>query len=223
LLDRHGRPIAPGGKGLLSLHRLELDAALRRLRGVELCALADVDNPLLGPSGARMYMAQKGATASEEAVLEEGLQRFAELAKSQCGVELGAEPGTGAAGGLGAAMLLLGARLCSGAESVMSLLDAEQRIAAAQRVLSAEGSLDVQTGHGKVLAVLAKRCAVVGRPLDVFVGRLCVDRAALDALGIRHAVDLKRGAPLDTPAQRAEAMAATAERLEEAVVQSSWG
>ena len=78
-------------------------------------------------------------------------------------------PGAGSAGGIGFAALLLGARLVSGAEYFLDLLDFDHHLAGADLVVTGEGSIDDQTGHGKLLTVLARRAhptpvvAVAGR------------------------------------------------------------
>ncbi|MDQ9777793.1 glycerate kinase, partial [Acinetobacter baumannii] len=53
--------IPPGVEGLASVRTVDLTAALDLLADVELVALADVDNPLVGKRGAiRVFGPQKG-------------------------------------------------------------------------------------------------------------------------------------------------------------------
>ncbi|MBQ2195257.1 MAG: glycerate kinase [Bacteroidales bacterium] len=88
--------------------------ALRFLRSLferaKLTVACDVDNPLLGPSGATMVFGpQKGADAAMLERLEQRMEQFA--------AEVGLDtllPGGGAAGGVGAALHLLGARMVPG-------------------------------------------------------------------------------------------------------------
>ena len=75
---------------------------------------SDVDNPLLGPSGAAaVFGPQKGASPADIAVLEAGLARWAALTTAATGRDVSGVPGAGAAGGTGfAALAYLGAGWC---------------------------------------------------------------------------------------------------------------
>ena len=85
LLDADGGPVEPGGAALAGLR--ELDPTGRRdLSGVDVLLASDVDNPLLGPDGAAaIYGPQKGASAADIPVLEQGLARWAEVAEAALG------------------------------------------------------------------------------------------------------------------------------------------
>src|ERR1700748_42997 len=74
LLDASGAELPPGGAALARLDHIGV-SGLRDMSGVgtEVIAATDVDNPLLGPRGAAaVYAPQKGASAQDVAVLEEG-------------------------------------------------------------------------------------------------------------------------------------------------------
>ena len=80
LLDAEGRDLPDGGAALARLARLDLSGLDPRLARTPLVLAADVDNPLLGSTGAAAVFApQKGATASDVAVLEAGLTRWADV------------------------------------------------------------------------------------------------------------------------------------------------
>ena len=82
-------------------------------------------------------------------------------------------PGAGAAGGVGAALLaVLDARMESGAELLLDLVDFRELCRGADLVLTGEGSVDVQTGHGKAPAVVAGSAAQQGVPTVAFGGRV---------------------------------------------------
>jgi glycerate kinase len=81
LLDESGAELPPGGAALARLHRIDL-SGLQDLPGTEVIAATDVDNPLLGERGAAtVYGPQKGASARDVALLEEGLRRWADVAE----------------------------------------------------------------------------------------------------------------------------------------------
>ncbi len=115
LLDAGGHAIAPGGAALAGLSELDLTGLLD-LSGIDVLLASDVDNPLLGPDGAAaIYGPQKGASAGDIPVLEEGLTRWADLVETALGegsaVRGRAGTGTaGAAGGPGTAAARSGDR-----------------------------------------------------------------------------------------------------------------
>src|ERR1035441_9772150 len=101
LLDESGAELPPGGAALARLHRIDL-SRLRDLSGTEVIAATDVDNPLLGERGAAaVYGPQKGASAQDVTLLEDGLSRWADVAERTLGRRVRDEPGAGAAGGAG--------------------------------------------------------------------------------------------------------------------------
>ena len=160
LTDDSGLELSPGGAALARLAALHLDR-LRDLSGVEFLVASDVDNPLLGPSGAaRVYAPQKGASPEDVELLEAGLERWADIAEAACGQIARDVPGAGAAGGLGfAALLFLGARMRPGIELLLEMLSFGQRLDGARLVITGEGSLDAQSLHGKAPVGVARAAA----------------------------------------------------------------
>ena len=158
--DTAGLELPPGGAALARLAALHLDR-LRDLSGVEFLVASDVDNPLLGPSGAaRVYAPQKGASPEDVELLEAGLERWADIAEAACGQIARDVPGAGAAGGLGfAALLFLGARMRPGIELLLEMLSFGQRLDGARLVITGEGSLDAQSLHGKAPVGVARAAA----------------------------------------------------------------
>jgi len=142
--DGAGRAVEPTGGTLARI--AEVDAlGLPDLDGVELVVATDVDNPLLGPTGAAaVFGPQKGATPAQVAELEAGLAR---LARSLDATALVDEPGAGAAGGLGLACRWLGARPVAGADLSLFLLDLDAAVRGGSALLAGEGRLE-QVGRG---------------------------------------------------------------------------
>jgi glycerate kinase len=141
VLGLGGSACTDGGAGMLdALGGTSFD-------GVDLVLASDVDNPLLGPTGAAaVYAPQKGASPEEVEILEARLAAFA----SRVGLEHAERPGAGAAGGIGfAALAVLGARFRPGIEVVLELAGFADAVAGASLVITGEGSLDAQTRHGK--------------------------------------------------------------------------
>jgi glycerate kinase len=191
--DAHGDDLPGGGAALSSLARLDL-TRLRDLSGVEFLLASDVDNPLLGPSGAAaVYAPQKGASAADVAVLEAGLARWADVAEAAAGKAARGLPGAGAAGGLGfAAQLFLGARLRPGISLLLEMAAFERHLDGADLVITGEGSLDEQTLHGKAPVGVAQAAAAHEPPVPVVaVAGVCtLSRAQLRAAGIEAAYPL---------------------------------
>jgi glycerate kinase len=194
LTDVKGRELQPGGAALARLDMLDL-AGLRDLSGVEFLLASDVDNPLLGPSGAAaVYAPQKGASPSEVELLEAGLRQWADIAEAA----VGAAPvrdaaGAGAAGGLGfAALLFLGARMRPGIELLLELASFGSRLDGARLVITGEGSLDAQTLHGKAPVGVARAAAAhdPAVPVVAVAGRCTLTADELREAGIDRAYAL---------------------------------
>lgn len=161
--DREGRPVPAAGNPLLERPvRVELPEV-----SVELVGLADVDAPLLGESGAaRLFAPQKGADPALVAELEEAMCGWAR-ALAAAGHDVADLPGAGAAGGIGAAVAALGGRVVGGLETVAAATGLADAVADADLVVTGEGSIDAQTGLGKVPAALARLARGRGRAVVV--------------------------------------------------------
>jgi glycerate kinase len=176
LTDASGAEIPPGGAALGRLRKLDL-SGMHDLSGIEFLVASDVDNPLLGPSGAAaVYGPQKGASVSDVPVLEAGLARWADVAEEAVGASslpAGAPSptpvrgaagagaaGAGAAGGLGfAALLFLGARMRPGISLLLEMVSFSRYLDGARLVITGEGSLDAQSLHGKAPVGVARAAA----------------------------------------------------------------
>lgn len=154
LLDADGVDLPDGGAALARLAHLDLSGLDPRLAGTRLVMAADVDSPLLGPTGAAgVFAPQKGATASDVTLLEAALAHWADVVESHPDVPTstnrslqvraagvpavtywsmgGRMPGAGAAGGVGFALLaVLGAEHCSGIDLVLDLVGLDAAMAA---------------------------------------------------------------------------------------------
>jgi glycerate 2-kinase len=195
LTDAKGRELPPGGAALAQLATFDL-ARLRDLSGVEFLLASDVDNPLLGPSGAaEVYAPQKGASPAEVELLEAGLRRWADVTEAAVGGSLPVRdaPGAGAAGGIGfAALLFLGARMRPGIELLLELASFGSRLDGARLVITGEGSLDAQTLHGKAPVGVARAAAAhdPAIPVVAVAGRCTLSADQLRAAGIDRAYAL---------------------------------
>ncbi len=168
-----GKPLTDaGGKILGKISRIDPDGADSRLAALDVRALCDVTNPLLGPDGAaRIFGPQKGADAAMVERLEDGMANLALRLKEDLGADVAAMPGAGAAGGLGAAVAaFLGGRLVSGIDYVLDTLKFDDRIRDAQLIITGEGSFDSQSMGGKAISGVLARARAAGVPVAVVCG-----------------------------------------------------
>lgn len=164
-LDRHGAPLIGLPAALTELDSIDtsgLDSRLARCGFVVLC---DVDNPLLGPSGAAaVYGPQKGATPAAVQQLDSCLQRLAEVTAKTTGRDMNATKYGGTAGGAAAGLYgLLGATLVGGIDYFLDITGFDRSLATADIVITGEGSIDEQTLQGKGpmgVAVRAKKMGI---------------------------------------------------------------
>jgi glycerate kinase len=213
LFDEAGAPLGPGGGCLARLQRIDLGTLDPRLATADLRVACDVKNPLCGPEGASVVFGpQKGATPAMVAELDANLSRFAEVLRSDTGLDVREAPGSGAAGGLGAALLACGGRLVPGIELVLDAVAFDEKVRGAAVVLTGEGRIDAQTPGGKVIAGLVTRAKRAGVPVIAFAG--CVE-PGFEALYDRGLLSVHSILP--RPVSLAEALASGEANLEAAV------
>lgn len=214
-LDEAGYALPYGGAALASCAKL---GGKPQLRGADLVAATDVDNPLTGTHGASaVFGPQKGATTADIALLDTALERFAGVLEKElpsCPPRVADLPGAGAAGGLGAALLALGGRRESGLSVVRAAVGLDAALDRCDLVVTGEGSFDAQSLRGKVVAGVAQAAAQRGVPCLVLAGQVAVDpgEAASHGVTSAHAVADHVGgvaAALSRPAEGLRGVAAT--------------
>jgi len=190
LFDASGAELPPGGAALSRLDRIDV-SGLADLTGTEITLATDVDNPLLGDTGAAaVYAPQKGAAPNEVPVLEAGLRRWADVTEDALGRFLREEPGAGAAGGLGfAALAFLRAGTRPGIELMLELLSFAGQLPGARLVITGEGALDAQSLHGKAPVGVARAVAASapGVPVVAVAGVCSLTPDQLRSAGISGA------------------------------------
>ncbi len=188
LLDAAGGELEPGGAALAELDRVDFTVLDRRLARIRVTLASDVDNPLLGDTGAAaVYGPQKGASGADVAVLDNALARWASLVDA----EAAGLPGAGAAGGVGfAALAVLGARRRPGIDVVLKLVGFHDLLAGTDLVITGEGSLDEQTLRGKAPAGVAAAARAAGVAVVAVCGQRELDDAQLAGAGISQAYAL---------------------------------
>ncbi len=199
LLDADGAPLPPGGGALERLDRVDLSGLHPAVGSTEVLLASDVDNPLLGPTGAaEVYGPQKGASPADVQVLERGLSQLVTVLVEELPnvKDAASAPGAGAAGGVGfAALALLGAQPRPGIDLLLELIDFQARLPGADLVVTGEGSLDVQTLHGKAPAGVAAAARAAGVPVVAVAGRSLLRTDELAGAGIAAAYPLSEIEP----------------------------
>jgi glycerate kinase len=220
LLDAAGAELPRGADALERLHSVDVSGLDKRLREVDIVAVADVDNPLLGPSGASLtFGPQKGADEPTARRLDESLGRYAELVGAAVGVTgMADRPSAGAAGGLAFALMAFAdAVVQPGVQLVADIVGLPAKIAHADLVVTGEGRFDWQSLRGKVPAGVAQLAGAVGVPCIVVAGDVTVGRQEMRAAGVEQAYSITElvGSPGEAFAQPAywlEKVAARAAR-----------
>jgi glycerate 2-kinase len=185
-LDGKGQPLILGGAALLDLAEIDLSDLRARCQGVDFTVATDVLSPLLGPGGAAAVFApQKGADASQVALLDTALGRLAEVLEVSCGIDASGrnQPGAGAAGGAGYGFAsLLPAKIVSGFHYFADLLALSEKIDWCDLLIVAEGKLDEQSVSGKGVGEMIALAAAAGKAILALPAVSDLDSAALSAL-----------------------------------------
>ncbi|REE75157.1 glycerate kinase [Rhodococcus wratislaviensis] len=192
VLGADGTEVAQGGAVLRQAARVDLTGLHPAAREAHFRLACDVDNPLLGPTGATaVYASQKGAAAEELVVLEDAMTRWAQVVRAATGRDDSRVAGAGAAGGAAfGAISVLGADTRPGIDTVLGLVDFPGRLAGADLVITGEGSLDEQSLHGKAPIGVATEARRAGIPVLAVCGRNLLSDIQLHSAGISAAYAL---------------------------------
>ena len=120
-----------------------------RLKRVEFLVACDVDTPFL--DAAKVFGAQKGATATHIKFLSTRLAGTAEHYRQRWNVDVTTIAGGGAAGGLAGGLFALGAQLVPGFDLVAEEVGLYDAITSCDAVITGEGRLDDTSFDGKVV------------------------------------------------------------------------
>ena len=159
-LNTQGFEVLPTGASLGLIRAIQQGTESSALRDIEISVVSDVDNILYGHYGAAyMYARQKGASAKDLLLLDNGLRSLSDVIRRDLNQDIAELPGSGAAGGMGGgAVAFLGANLISGSDYFIRLLGLELMIQDADIVITGEGQLDTQSLSGKVVGAINRHC-----------------------------------------------------------------
>lgn len=138
---------------------------------MELYALWDVANPVLGERGCvKVFGEQKGVSKDEFSLYEKGLINWAYSLNQEHLLHLA---GYGTAGGVSLGLSLIpGIKFFSGADYLFDLWGMEEKIKSADWVMTGEGSFDNQSLDGKCIGKLLELCKKWRKPCVIMAGQM---------------------------------------------------
>jgi glycerate 2-kinase len=171
-LDKDGKTFIPVGGTLKDIEHIDTSKLRSSLKGIELVAMCDIDNPLHGEKGAAyVFGPQKGATPKMVEELDAGLQHLDQVLQRELKLSMAEVKGAGSAGGMGFGMLtFFGATLQMGIDTVLDTVKFDELLNGTDYVISGEGKIDSQSIRGKVVIGIAKRTKKANVPLIAIVG-----------------------------------------------------
>ncbi|WP_078378797.1 glycerate kinase [Sutcliffiella halmapala] len=173
-LDSNGALVGYGGAEVGRIVEIEDGDFDPRVAECEFLIASDVQNPLIGPTGASyVFGPQKGATTEMVKLLDQYLSNWANLVEKKTGILLHDKPGAGAAGGIGGAFqAFFPARMQRGIDIVIEYTELEQKLTGATCVFTGEGQIDSQTASGKTPLGVAEAAKKHGIPVFVIAGSI---------------------------------------------------
>jgi len=193
--DEKGEEVIPIGKNLLKIKKINTDNVIPELKIVTFKVACDVKNPLFGPNGATfVYGPQKGASKSEIAHLDKGLEHISSLFSKTFNLNVHDIKGAGAAGGLGAgAIVFLTAELQSGIELIKDIVGFDEKIKGADWIITGEGKLDAQTLSGKTIYGVITSAKKYNIPVAALCGSVDISIKTQDELGLSYVSSIVKG------------------------------
>lgn len=190
LLDENGETLGGSGGDLQQIRKIKKP---RLMQDISVKIICDVNNPLLGPTGAvAVFGTQKGATAQTAAALENGLAGWCRLLERESGKNLAGIKGAGAAGGIALPLVaFFDAEIVPGAEFILNLLNFKEHLLLADLVITGEGKIDGQTLHDKAPYAVAKAAREAGKPVIAIAGS--VEQEAEEAFDGIFSISAKPG------------------------------
>lgn len=195
-LDRDGNELKGCGADLENVEHIDVSRLHPGVKEGNFTVMCDVTNPLTGPEGATYtFGKQKGGTPEILDRLEKGMKHYAQVIRTELGIEADCFPGAGAAGGLGAAFkVFLKGNMKSGIEAVLDLIGFDQMLDGVDLVVTGEGRMDWQSAFGKVPSGIGLRCKAKGIPVIAIVGGMGEGAEKIFEFGVESIIPTINGA-----------------------------
>ena len=177
-LDKDGKELTNMPETLVNLETIDLSIVDKRIKQCKIIVLCDVENVLLGKEGAAaVFGPQKGAGPDDVKKLEASLTKLGDIIFKQTGKDITTIKSGGAAGGMAAGLAaFLNADLVNGIDYFLSLTKFDEALEGKDLVITGEGSIDMQTLHGKGPFGVARRAKQKGVPVIGLAGKIPVER-----------------------------------------------
>ncbi len=161
-------------ESLSTLAVIDLSGLDKRVLNCELVILCDVENKLLGETGAaKIFGPQKGASADDVQKLEDALSQLRDITVHETGKDMSLIKYGGAAGGVAAGLsVFLNAKLVDGIDHFLTITAFDEALQKADLVITGEGSIDAQTVHGKGPYGVALRAKEKNIPVIGLAGKV---------------------------------------------------
>lgn len=202
-LDENGNSFIPVGGTLKDVVQIDLSSLDARIKESQFKVMSDVENPLFGKDGAAyVYAPQKGASAEEVKLLDDGLKNIAKCIFEAMGISCDTVTGAGAAGGAGyGCVAFLNAEIVSGIEAMLDIYQFDENMQDADLIITGEGKLDEQSLMGKVLCGVKKHAGDI--PILSVCGSCTLPKETLLANGVT-ALEIGRGLSTKESMERGE-------------------
>lgn len=211
--DRNGQLFEAGigGSMLGEIAKWDADSLDPRIRESTFVIASDVQNPLVGPTGAtHIFGPQKGATPEMVESLEQGMSHWAGRVADYTGIRLHDLAGAGAAGGMGGAFrAFFPCTVKRGIDIVITYTRLASHLQGADLLFTGEGKIDGQTASGKAPMGVAQEAKKQQVPVIALAGSVGEGLDFLHECGITSIHSITSG-----PMSLEESMERAAELLE---------
>lgn len=156
-IKKDGNEFISTGGTLNEIDNISISQLDARLKDCKFTLFSDVNNPLLGESGATfVFSRQKGASDKDIPILEENMRHYRDMVSKATGKDLSSMPGTGAAGGLAYGFSsFFDCTIKSGAKEILSLYGIEEKLNDVDLLITGEGRTDSSSLDGKCISILS--------------------------------------------------------------------
>ena len=173
-LDTNGNDLPGNPENIMRLAEIDVSGLDKRLAKCEMVVLCDVNNYLLGNSGAAaVFGPQKGADATDVIKLDRTLSIFAALIEKVTGKNISTIMYGGTAGGAAAGLYsVLNAKLVNGIDYFLQVTSFDRVLEKSDLVITGEGSIDEQTLQGKAPFGVASKAKERNIPVIGLAGKV---------------------------------------------------
>lgn len=191
-LNSRGQDIGYVIKDFHQLAAIDVSQIDSRLKSTHFVTACDVDNPLVGASGASaVFGPQKGANSDMVITLDQRLTQYADVLENTLQKKVRLIPGTGAAGGMAAALVaFMDSTLKPGIEIVIEATGLKGHLHDADLVITGEGRIDSQTLNGKTPVGVARCAKSFNLPVIALGGSVSNELGLLREAGIDVAISV---------------------------------